>query len=249
MDLRYGICLLALWLFVGRFQKRSHGLYLPLCLGRSCPPSLALMPDPSVPPCMPLATFKLLPWCWSEWVWTQMEWVWLSPCEDPLRGTAWDSRSFFYQLSPCWVLYPQVMGIYLPGTGSQGRGPCGGWDSSLLRYASQIFIHYTWMWDQLFCISAPTTSLEACGFFNSLIVRLPFNSISDGSEWWFFYGFSMVKILMWLSKEFLPMPISWLEDSSKAHILIRLFAISLKLLNNLEWSRKVHNIIKNKDTN
>ena len=33
-----------------------------------------------------------------------------------------------------------------------------------------------------FCIYAPPTSLDGCGFFNSVVVRLPFNSISDGSE-------------------------------------------------------------------
>ena len=29
-------------------------------------PRLALKPDTSVPPCIPLVPFKLLPWCWSE---------------------------------------------------------------------------------------------------------------------------------------------------------------------------------------
>ena len=38
----------------------------------------------------------------------------------------------------------------------------------------------------LFCICAPSTSLDGCGFFNSIVVRLPFNSISEGSEWWLF---------------------------------------------------------------
>ena len=33
-----------------------------------------------------------------------------------------------------------------------------------------------------FCISTLPTSLDGCGFFNSVVVRLPFNSISDGSE-------------------------------------------------------------------
>ena len=27
-----------------------------------------------------------------------------------------------------------------------------------------------------------TTNMDGCGFFNSIVVRLPFNSISDGSE-------------------------------------------------------------------
>ena len=33
-------------------------------------------------------------------------------------------------------------------------------------------------------VCAPPTSLDGCGFFNSVVVKLQFNSISDGSEWW-----------------------------------------------------------------
>ena len=40
----------ALW---GRVQKRDNGLCLPFCLGEGCPAALTLMPDTSVPPCMP----------------------------------------------------------------------------------------------------------------------------------------------------------------------------------------------------
>ena len=52
-----------------------------------------------------------------------------------------------------------------------------GWDALLLRYPSKIFIHYTWVWDQPIHVSSPPTSLDGCGFFNSVVVRLPFNSI------------------------------------------------------------------------
>ena len=34
----------------------------------------------------------------------------------------------------------------------------------------------------LFCVRALPTSLDACGFFNSIVVRLLFNSISDFPE-------------------------------------------------------------------
>ena len=52
----------ALWLCGRRAQKRDNGLCPPFCLGESCLTALALMPDTSVPPCMPLVPFKLLPW-------------------------------------------------------------------------------------------------------------------------------------------------------------------------------------------
>ena len=34
----------------------------------------------------------------------------------------------------------------------------------------------------LFHFPALPSSLDGCGFFNSIVVKLPFNSISDGSE-------------------------------------------------------------------
>ena len=34
--------------------------------GRELPPALALIPDTSCLPCMPLGPFQLLPWCWSS---------------------------------------------------------------------------------------------------------------------------------------------------------------------------------------
>ena len=50
-----------------------------------------------------------------------------------------------------------------------------------------------------FCLSAPPTSLDGCGFFNFIVVGFPFNSISVSSEWWFFC--ILVVILMWLCEE------------------------------------------------
>ena len=43
-----------------RAQKTGKGLYTPFYLGESCSPALALMPDNSVSPWMPLVPFKLL---------------------------------------------------------------------------------------------------------------------------------------------------------------------------------------------
>ena len=55
-----------------------------------------------------------------------------------------------------------------------------------------------------FCISTQPTSLDGCSFLDvvttiSVVVRLPFNSISDSSEWWLIY--ISVVILMWLFEE------------------------------------------------
>ena len=75
-----------------------------------------------------------------------------------------------------------------------------GWDSSLPRCPSlYMCILYMWVWGQPVPRLRPSSSLGGCGFCNSVVVRLPFNSISDGSEGWLFY--SLVVILMWLCDE------------------------------------------------
>ena len=52
-------------------------------------------------------------------------------------------------------------------------------------------------------------------FFKSIVVRLPFNSISDGSERWLFYD--LVVILMWLCEEashvYLCRHLLWMLDT------------------------------------
>ena len=74
-----------------------------------------------------------------------------------------------------------------------------GWDSLLLRYPSEFLSTTHGCGTSPFRISAPPTSLNRCGFFNSVVVRLPFSLISESSEWWWFYA--LVVILMWLYKE------------------------------------------------
>ena len=139
----------------------------------------ALMPDTSVPPCMPLVPFKLLPWCWSS------EGVSLSmrPCVGSLKGTAWDSRSFFQHLNSHCFFQPEVMGTNFSGTGTLGSGV---WCGTVTPHSQDIpaeFLSTTYGYGTIpFHISAPPTSLDRCSFFSSVFVRLPFNSISDVSE-------------------------------------------------------------------
>ena len=75
-----------------------------------------------------------------------------------------------------------------------GAGTPRSWDIPLK------FLSTTRGWGiSSFCVCATPTNLDGCGFFNSIVVRLPFTSISDGSEWWLFYV--LVVILMWLCEE------------------------------------------------
>ena len=61
------------------------------------------------------------------------------------------------------------------------------------------FLSTCWCGTSPFHVCTPPTSLDGCGFFNSLVVRHPFNSIADDSEWWWVY--TSVVILMWLCEE------------------------------------------------
>ena len=53
----------SLW---GRVQKRDNDFCSPFSLGESSPLALTLMPDTSVPRCMPLVPFNLLSRCLSS---------------------------------------------------------------------------------------------------------------------------------------------------------------------------------------
>ena len=161
-----------------------------------------MMPDPSVPPhivgvvdwkASPLVPFNLLPWCWSS------EGMNLSKFVGSLRGTAWDSRSFFYLHNAHWFL-PEVIGTYSPGSGTLGLATCCGAGTPCSRAIPPEFLSSKHgCGTSPFRVSNPSTSLNGWCFFNSVVVRLPFSSISDSSEWWLFYN--LVVILMWLCKE------------------------------------------------
>ena len=156
-----------------KVQKRVNGLCPPFCVGESCPPALALMPDTSVPFRMPLVPFKLLHQCWSS------EGVILSKS---VRGFFKRNRlellKFLLLTQSPLVFAARSFGDLSSCPWNPGQGGLvWGWDALLLRYPSKIFIHYTWVWDQPIHVSSPPTSLDGCGFFNSVVVRLPFNSI------------------------------------------------------------------------
>ena len=169
--------LLALWFCGGQVQKRHNGLYPPFCLRESCPPAPMLMPDTSVLPCMPLVPFKLLSWCQNSEGESLNKSVYgffkgnclgllkfLPPTQSPLVFAARIYKDLF-----SWHWNLGLGGLV--------------WDSSLLRYPSQIFITIHGSGTSPFCVSAPLTSLDGCGFFHSIVVRFPFNLISDCFKW------------------------------------------------------------------
>ena len=107
----------------------------------------------------------------------------VSPCVGSLRGTAWGSRSFFHRLSPHWFLQSEVVETYLPDTGTVGLwGLVWDWDSWLLNIPPEFLSTTRGCGTTPFDICAPPTILYGCGFFNSVVVRLPFSPTPDSSE-------------------------------------------------------------------
>ena len=114
----------------------------------------ACLPVPQLSPwCQTLRFLPLCHWWLSSCypvVGAQREWVWISPCVGSLRGRAWDSRIFFYSPSPLRFSQPEVMQIYLPGTGTLG---CGSWCRAGTPCSWDIppeLLSTTWVWDQPF---------------------------------------------------------------------------------------------------
>ena len=178
------ICFLGGGLIKGTMASTSTSVWEKVTL-----PALTLMPDSSLSPHMPLVPFKLLPQLWSSEVSRNKSMM------SSLRGTSSVSLS----LNPHWLLQPEVIGTFLPGTGHLG------WDPLLLR-------GYLWSWDcppnfYLPHLSvgpdhsvSPASYQSQWGFFfNSLVVGHPFGQIAGSSEWWWFCN--IVVILMWLGKK------------------------------------------------
>ena len=152
------------------------------------------MPDILVPPCVPLVPFKLLTWCWSTEGISLSRWVCVWVLWKELLGSpevsSTDSIPTSFHSQRLWGL------IFLALEPWSGGVLCGAgtphyWD------IPPNFLSILCGWGtNLFHICAPPTSLDGCDVFNSIVVRHPFNSISDSSAWWLFY--LLVVILMWL---------------------------------------------------
>ena len=109
-------------------------------------------------------------------------------------------QKFLPQLNPLWFLQPEVVGTYLPGTGTLGWGAWCVFETPCSRDIPPEFYPAHLCVGPAYCGSGPdSTSLDGCGFFNSVVVRLPFSFISDVPQWWLFYV--LVVILMWLWQE------------------------------------------------
>ena len=152
-------------------------------------PLLTRMPDTSLSPYMPLVPFKLPPrWQSSEGA-SLSRWVceWVSWEELPGAPAAPSTNPV-----PTCLHSQKLWGLIFLALGSWDGGPGVGLGLLPNFYLLGCVA-------SPFCVRAPPTSLDGCGFFNSVVVRLPFNLISDIPEWWLFC--ILLIILMWLREE------------------------------------------------
>ena len=124
----------------------------------------------------------------------------MSPCVGSFKRYSLGLQKFFLLTQSPLFFQSEVVGTYLPGTRALGWGAwCGAGTPCSQNIPSEFLSTTCGCGTSLFCVSAPHTSLHRCGFFTSVVVRLPFNLTSDGSEWWLFY--ILVVISMWLCEE------------------------------------------------
>ena len=100
-------------------------------------------------------------------------------------------------------------GPSLPGTGTLGWGAwCGVGLLAPKISISNYYPPHIGKGPSHFMSVPPPSILYECGFYNSVVVRFPFNLISDHSEWQWFY--ILVVILLFLFLIFLVVILMWL---------------------------------------
>ena len=117
----------------------------------------------------------------------QREWVWLGESMCGLFKRNCLGLQKFIPLTQSPLAFAARSWEYLsswhrnPGLGAWcGAGTPHAWD-----IPPEVLFTTRGCGTSLFHVSALPTSLDRCGFCNSVVVRVQFNSISDGSEWWF----------------------------------------------------------------
>ena len=150
-------------LYGGRAQQRDNGL---------C--SLQCQIFESLP-VYPWCLFKLPPWCWSSEGVSLSRWVyvWVSQ-EELLKALAASSTNSICTGFCSQKLWGLIFLALEPTVGGPGVG--------LVILTPKISLLNSYphgCGTSWFRIYAPPTSLDGCGFFNSIAVRLPFTLISD----------------------------------------------------------------------
>ena len=91
-----------------------------------------------------LPIYHLCPSSCCPGAWAQRKWVCinLKSVAGLLCGKSWESCNFFHCTNPHWFLHPEVMGTYLPGSGTLGIVIWVALGSLTPEVSFQIFIYH-----------------------------------------------------------------------------------------------------------
>ena len=154
------------WFCLGRTQQRDNGLCTCQC---QC------------------QTRQSLPvWCPSSYypgAGAQREWIWVgkSMCGFSKRHFLGLQQPPPLAQSPLFLSH-RLWGFTFLALESWAGGPGRGL-GFLTPEISLLNCYPCGCGASLFCVCTPLTSLDGCGFLNSVVVRLPFSLISDVPEW------------------------------------------------------------------
>ena len=179
----YSACLPALW---GKGSSKEQGSLLARLSGRKLSPSSSPIAR-QFSSHMSRVPFKLLPPCWSSEGISSSK----SVCE-PLRGAAWDSRKLCLPQPQSPLVftgrtYADFSSWHFSYGGllfleASARGPTVGLGPLTPEISLQIFICHTSVWDQPVPGLCPSYQSQCGFFFKSIVVGLPFSSVSGRSE-------------------------------------------------------------------
>ena len=167
------------WLCGGVSSEKEQWHVLPLLSGRKLLPSSCLILDNSVPPCMSLMPFNLLPACWnSEGV---------SPSKSvygTFKRNCQGVQQFLFStvLIPAGFYSQKLWGLTFLALEPWAGGPGEGLTPVIPEISLLIFICCMWVWKQPIPCLCPSNQF-LCGFFyNFIVVEFPISSVSDCSE-------------------------------------------------------------------
>ena len=131
-----------------------------------------------------------------------------SPCR-PLKRLSQGTSGSFHCPNPHWFLQSEVMSLYLPGTETLS---CVVWPGARITRSQSIppcfyppplnvglpfhqcpaaSLYHAMSFPSQLCNSVPPVHLDECGFFESLVFRLPHRTI-----FWHFWAFFVLRLVV-----------------------------------------------------
>ena len=119
----------------------------------------------------------------------------VSPCVGSLRGT-FGLQQFLPNSIPAGIFSQELWGLIFLALETWAEGPGMGLGLLAPEISPEFLSTTCECGTSPLHICAPPSNLDGCGFSNS-VVRLPYNSMSDTSERWWFYILVVISMRLW----------------------------------------------------